>query len=110
MTNKFKEGRESKNKKLLVPVLALFLCATALIGVGYAAVVSSVSVTGNDIGVSHVYIDFEANTEGTFSSSADTIDAGSRIIDGVTYYDLNETGTYVIGKAILKLDAAVYTT
>ena len=41
---------EGRNKKLLVPVIALMLCATALIGAGYAAYVSSASNTGNAIG------------------------------------------------------------
>ena len=36
---------EGRNKKLLVPVIALMLCATALIGAGYAAYVSSAKNT-----------------------------------------------------------------
>ena len=41
---------EGRNKKLLVPVIALMLCATALIGAGYAAYVSSAKNTENAIG------------------------------------------------------------
>ncbi len=109
MTNKFKEGRESKNKKLLVPVLALFLCATALIGVGYAAVVSSVGITGNVVDDSHVYIDFQdKQATGSFSSGIGNIDVGRTKIDGVSYYTLGQE-KYVVGNSVLVITANNYT-
>ena len=101
MTNKFKEGRESKNKKLLVPVLALFLCATALIGVGYAAVVSSVGITENVVEDSHVYIEFQGTqAAGSFSDEIGYIDVGRTMINGVSYYTLGEE-KYVVGNSVL---------
>ena len=49
-----KYGMEGGNgsKRLLVPIIALLLCATALAGVGYAALTSSVSNSGNEVGSS----------------------------------------------------------
>jgi len=40
---------ERNRKKLLVPVVALVVCAAAMIGLGYAALVSDVTNTDNVI-------------------------------------------------------------
>lgn len=40
-------GNKRNQKKLLIPVVALILCAAAMIGLGYAALVSSVTNTDN---------------------------------------------------------------
>lgn len=47
MTNVHKEN--SGQRKLLVPVIALLLCAFAMVGAGYAFLASSASSTGNTL-------------------------------------------------------------
>ena len=49
MTNSYKKESGSRHKKLLVPLVALLLCAAAMVGVGYAALMSDVTNTGNVI-------------------------------------------------------------
>ena len=55
---------EDKRKKLIVPAVALMMCAVAMIGIGYAAISTSVESDDNDINHKKLYIDLSEN--GTF--------------------------------------------
>ena len=58
---------EEKRKKLIVPAVALMMCAVAMIGIGYAAISTSVESDSNDINHNYLYIDLSEN--GTFEDA-----------------------------------------
>lgn len=71
------ENENSHKKKLIVPIIAIMLCAVAVIGVGYAYT-SDVHVNGNTLNGGDLQIDY-ANSEGgkthaIFYSSDSSID------------------------------------
>ncbi|AYQ54786.1 hypothetical protein [Methanomethylophilus alvi] len=72
------ENENSHKKKLIVPIIAIMLCAVAVIGVGYAYT-SDVHVNGNTLNGGDLQIDYTANSEGgkthaIFYSSDSSID------------------------------------
>ena len=72
------ENENSHKKKLIVPVIAIMLCAVAVIGVGYAYT-SDVHVNGNTLNGGDLQIDYTANSEDAkthaiFYSSDSSID------------------------------------
>jgi len=85
---------ERNRKKLLVPVVALVVCAAAMIGLGYAALTSTVTNQANVVagdGLEAKLLDEDGDLlAGTqFSAGAETIDFGTKQTDaGKTYYVL----------------------
>ena len=72
------ENENSHKKKLIVPIIAIMLCAVAVIGVGYAYT-SDVHVNGNTLNGGDLQIDYTENSEGgnthaIFYSSDSSID------------------------------------
>ena len=72
------ENENSHKKKLIVPIIAIMLCAVAVIGVGYAYT-SDVHVNGNTLNGGDLQIDYTANSEDAkthaiFYSSDSSID------------------------------------
>lgn len=72
------ENENSHKKKLIVPIIAIMLCAVAVIGVGYAYT-SDVHVKGNTLNGGDLQIDYTANSESgdthaIFYSSDSSID------------------------------------
>ncbi|MGN0130192.1 MAG: hypothetical protein ACI4CE_04740 [Methanomethylophilus alvi] len=72
------ENENSHKKKLIVPIIAIMLCAVAVIGVGYAYT-SDVHVNGNTLNGGDLQIDYTANSESgnthaIFYSSDSSID------------------------------------
>lgn len=72
------ENENSHKKKLIVPIIAIMLCAVAVIGVGYAYT-SDVHVKGNTLNGGDLQIDYTANSEDAkthaiFYSSDSSID------------------------------------
>ena len=72
------ENENSHKKKLIVPIIAIMLCAVAVIGVGYAYT-SDVHVNGNTLNGGDLQIDYTENSEGVkthaiFYSSDSSID------------------------------------
>ncbi len=72
------ENENSHKKKLIVPIIAIMLCAVAVIGVGYAYT-SDVHVNGNTLNGGDLQIDYTVNSEGgethaIFYSSDSSID------------------------------------
>lgn len=72
------ENESSHKKKLIVPIIAIMLCAVAVIGVGYAYT-SDVHVNGNTLNGGDLQIDYTANSEDAkthaiFYSSDSSID------------------------------------
>ena len=72
------ENENSHKKKLIVPIIAIMLCAVAVIGDGYAYT-SDVHVNGNTLNGGDLQIDYTANSEDAkthaiFYSSDSSID------------------------------------
>lgn len=72
------ESESNHKKKLIVPIIAIMLCAVAVIGVGYAYT-SDVHVNGNTLNGGDLQIDYTANSEdgkthAIFYSSDSSID------------------------------------
>lgn len=56
------------NKRLLVPVVAVMLCVMAVVGVGYAAINSSVTNTENTVSTETIEVHMKyRNSEGSFT-------------------------------------------
>lgn len=96
------------NKKLLVPVVALLLCATAMVGAGYAFLASTAKDTGTlDGDVITVKIGNEENNNwGIFTAKA-TIDYGYDN-DGNNERFYVENESYIIGNGTLEIDVSDY--
>ena len=75
MTNSYKKESGSRHKKLLVPLVALLLCAAAMVGVGYAALMSDVTNTGNTI-----------DSDGLTLNITDGVSEASGILDATVSY------------------------
>lgn len=58
------KNESSRRNKLLVPVVALVLCAAAMIGVGYAALMSDVTNSGNVMNTDGYTVTFADATSG----------------------------------------------
>lgn len=67
---------DEKNRKLMIPVAAIFMSVVALVGIGYAAVSTSVSNEDNDVGTSVLEIDLFKGTDKTKVTDY-AFDAGS---------------------------------
>ncbi len=111
MFNMSKYGMEGGNgsKRLLVPIIALLLCATALAGVGYAALTSSVSNSGNEVGSSFAILtikDEDGVQNATISGDA-VIDYGTVSFEEGTQYFV-ESNRVEIGWGTLEVDASEY--
>jgi len=93
---------ERSRKKLLVPVVALLLCATAMVGLGYAALVSDVTNTNNVItsdGLTAKLVDGDnLLDEGGFVAAEDILWESSQTDKSITY-----TANEILGGAILKI-------
>ena len=106
---KYKSG-EKNGSKLLIPAATLLLCVVALIGAGYAASVSSVTINDNKVGTDGIvlyFTDGENNINaGEFSTNA-TYDWGSdTVMDGIptTTYYINTFEDKLIGSATLEIN------
>ncbi|MDN5356938.1 MAG: hypothetical protein PWR17_107 [Candidatus Methanomethylophilaceae archaeon] len=101
---------ERNRKKLLVPVVALVLCAAAMIGLGYAALVSDVTNTANVVaadGLKASLLDGEGNklTGGDFASDEDVINYSTSETDGIMTYHVESDSGIKLGGAILSVEA-----
>jgi hypothetical protein len=93
MYNSYKNERS--RKRLVVPVIVLMLCAAALVGLGYAALTSTVTNQANVVAGDGLDAELRG-TDGNllagtqFSAGADTIDFGTEQTDAgaKTYYVL----------------------
>ncbi len=81
---------ERNRKKLLVPVVALVLCAAAMIGLGYAALVSDVTNTDNVVAADGLTARLEDGNGNLLSSSG--FDATA---DDLTYSNSQNNSTNV---------------
>lgn len=101
------KNESSRRNKLLVPVVALVLCAAAMIGVGYAALMSDVTNSGNVINTDGYTVKFDgtaASTAGGFGSMQ--IDYGSHTNLGVTTYYFDAITGKTMGASNLVIDAS----
>lgn len=101
---------ERGHKKLLVPVVALLLCAAAMVGLGYAALVSDVTNTGNVVavdGLTATFTDDEGEGEdgllnaGSFSAHA-VIKYNNKQTNSSNIYTI-DAQTLVLGEATLNI-------
>lgn len=107
MTNSYKKESGSRHKKLLVPMVALLLCAAAMVGVGYAALMSDVTNTGNEMDTDGYTVKFSgtaATAAGRFGSMQ--IDYGSHTNLGVTTYYFASITDKPMGASNLVIDAS----
>ena len=117
MTNSYKKESNSKHKKLLVPVIALLLCVTAMTGVGYAALMSDVSNTDNSISMNGLVLNLTgaggSADAGKISNNA-VIGFKTTTLNGVTTYTIvpiDATGEVggtpgLVGQGIMTINAA----
>ena len=98
---------EGRNKKLLVPVIALILCAAALIGAGYAAYVSSARNTDNIIEGDIITVSLnEGETSAGAIAKGLKISYGQMELNGVdTFYTAQEA---LVGYGTLSVDLNAY--
>jgi len=101
---------ERNRKKLLIPVVALVLCAAAMIGLGYAALTSTVTnqanvVAGDGLSADLVDSDGNALTGHDFANDEDVIHYGTSTIDGVTTYYVSADSEIKLGGAVLEVEA-----
>ncbi|MEA4978056.1 MAG: hypothetical protein VB016_05855 [Methanomassiliicoccaceae archaeon] len=101
---------ERGHKKLLVPVVALVLCAAAMIGLGYAALVSDVTNTANVVaadGLKASLLDGEGNvlTGSDFASDEDVIHYATSEVNGTVTYKVSTDAGIKLGSAILEVEA-----
>ncbi len=101
---------ERNRKKLLIPVVALVLCAAAMIGLGYAALTSTVTNQANVVagdGLSANLVDSEGDplTGQDFANDEDVIHYGTSTIDEVTTYYVSADSEIKLGGAILEVEA-----
>jgi len=102
---------EGRNKKLLVPVIALMLCATALIGAGYAAYVSSAKNTENAIGGDAIELTLtgtdETSTAGAIARGViKEVDFGQVAINDKSAFYVKEN--IIVGAGNLKIDLSSF--
>lgn len=106
MTNTYKEEKGNKHKKLLVPLVALLLCAAAMIGVGYAALASDVTNTGNTIEMEGITLELkngaDVQTAGAFNNST-AIKFESHTLNGTRTSTVANNG--VIGTGTLTINS-----
>jgi hypothetical protein len=100
-------GNKRNQKKLLIPVVALILCAAAMIGLGYAALVSSVTNTDNVVaadGLTARLEDGSGNLLGQsgFDASAEEITYRSDQVNGVHVF-IVDAQERVLGGATLNI-------
>lgn len=114
MTNYKSNG--SVGKKLLVPAVALLLCAFALVGAGYAAYQSSVGSGGNEVATDGIVVSF--TKDGTesgeivvgatlkWTSHKEYVDENSAHKYKYASFDENDDvdGKRLIGEITLKID------
>jgi len=105
---------ERSRKKLLVPVVALVVCAAAMIGLGYAALVSDVTNTANvvvgDGLTADLYSDFETEdgvrlTGQDFAKDEDAINYSTSTVNGSTTYKVDADDEIKLGGAVLRVEA-----
>lgn len=68
---------DEKDRKLMIPVAAIFMSVVALVGIGYAAVSTSVSNEDNDVGTSVLEIDLFKGTDSKTKVTDYVFDAGT---------------------------------
>lgn len=98
---------ERNHKKLLVPIIALILCATAMVGFVYAAQTSTVTNQANVIYGDGLIAELRVGSEGDllegkmFSENADKIEFGTHSInDEMTYSVAGATGVKLGGATL----------
>ena len=101
---------ERGHKKLLVPVVALVLCAAAMIGLGYAALVSDVTNTANVVaadGLKASLLDGDGDDlmGSDFASDEDVINFSTTTTNGVLKYKVEVDDEIKLGGAILEVEA-----
>lgn len=104
---------EKVGKKLLVPVIALMLCALALIGAGYAALQSSVESDNNITKTDGIVLRFVSGDGVVFENGFISTDFIIGYTAETTYpegtetikYTYNEFENKTIGKAIVEIDS-----
>lgn len=87
---------EEKRKKLIVPAVALMMCAVAMIGIGYAAVNSSVTNQNNTLTNNVFSIDLYSSAEGNTAIDNEAFNEGKVVFSThktvgdstTTYYDV----------------------
>jgi hypothetical protein len=107
MTKVYKEA--GGHKKLLVPVVALLLCAFAMVGAGYAFLASTASSSGNSLDgdVITVTIGTNEDADNWANASADfKISYGSYNLNGEEKFYVE--GPQKIGTGTLKIDATTH--
>ena len=77
---------EEKRKKLIVPAVALMMCAVAMIGIGYAAMTSSITNSGNEVTNSEFSAKLYKSSTETSSLLADGKFADSN--SSINYYTI----------------------
>lgn len=99
-------SKSEGHKKILVPVIALLLCATALIGAGYAALAASTATSSNNsLGGEVIILDLgkvDGDGEWITSITADT---------KFTYFSQSKEGDikYYVGTDDVKIGAGTLT-
>lgn len=102
---------EEKRKKLIVPAVALMMCAVAMIGIGYAAVTSHITITDNNGIVEYklsatLYKDENYQTvlgQGGFTESNPKVNYYTKQVNNSIEYFIDQESTE-IGKAYLLIE------
>lgn len=103
---------EEKRKKLIVPAVALMMCAVAMIGIGYAALSSTIENSGNEVSTEKLsatlYKDSNKNgllANGSIKDNVSVEYYTKQVGNQQNYYISTEETT--IGSAYLVIDSTL---